>query len=620
MYADSCEGVWNEAIVHPAGGGRRTREPGQVREEAAVEVFLSGRRQLYSLGDIELMSEYRVLARKYRPATFADLVGQEVLVRTLSNAITSGRIAHAFLLTGIRGIGKTTTARIIARALNCIGEDGQGQPTVEPCGVCPNCVQIREDRHPDVIEMDAASRTGVEAMRELIETVHYRPTQARYKVYIIDEVHMLSTSAFNALLKTLEEPPSQIIFIFATTEIHKIPVTILSRCQRFDLKRLDIARLTEHLQTICEREQVGAEEEGLRLIATAAEGSVRDALSLLDRAIAHHTAADGSPVPSSLVREMLGLSDRTRLFALLEALLAGNIAQALALLEAQYHDGADMSLLFATLLQLVHTVSRIAVTPGADAGPAYGEAERRLAKELAEKADIPALTMAWQMLLKGQDEMRRAPDALAAAEMLCIRLAHAANLPSPAEVIAAMRQGEQPVIPNPSRTRGGAPATRGGGAAHAYAPASEPELFAEPEIEMETARLSLAASNPPISIASFEALAEWLEQVREPMLYHHLFTHARLIAFEQGRVVIARHAALPPDFCSRLSSLLSRATAKDWQVSYGEGEGAPTLSEERQRAREAAIAVASAHPDVRAVLDTFPGAEVTQVINHPQVR
>ncbi|MDE3061315.1 MAG: DNA polymerase III subunit gamma/tau, partial [Pseudomonadota bacterium] len=376
------------------------------------------------------MPEYRVLARKYRPATFADLIGQEALVRTLTNAIETGRIAHAFLLTGIRGVGKTTTARIIARALNC--EQG---PTISPCGTCANCTMIAEDRHMDVIEMDAASHTGVGDIRELIDTVRYLPGSARYKVYIIDEVHMLSTSAFNALLKTLEEPPPHVKFIFATTEARKIPVTILSRCQRFDLKRVPLETLATHLANICAKEQVQAEEEALKIMAVAAEGSVRDALSLLDQAITR------GPITAASVRQMLGSADNTATFRLLETLLVGDIAGALAELRRQYADGADPLLIVQDALEVTHLITRVKVTPAALADVSLSEHDRAAAKAMADKLAMPVLTRLWQMWLKGIGEVRMAPMPLAALEMLLVRIAYAAELPTPAEVI---RAGEAP--------------------------------------------------------------------------------------------------------------------------------------------------------------------------------
>ncbi len=389
--------------------------------------------------------EYRVLARKYRPTNFDDLIGQDVLVRTLGNAIQSGRIAHAFLLTGIRGVGKTTTARIIARALNCIGKDGSGGATIKPCGVCSNCKMIGEDRHVDVLEMDAASHTGVGDIRELIDTVRYLPTSARYKVYIIDEVHMLSTSAFNALLKTLEEPPPHVKFIFATTESRKIPVTILSRCQRFDLKRIDMETLAAHLAKICGKENVEADEAALKIIATAAEGSVRDSLSLLDQAI-----AAGETITAPAVRRMIGASDNTATFRLLETLLKGDVAGALAEIRAQYGAGADPLLIVQDALEVTHLITRVKVAPAALSDVSLSEHDRVAAKAMADRLPMAQLTRLWQMLLKGISEVRLAPSPIAALEMLLVRIAYAAQLPTPAEVIRSSSP-----LPNPPPQAGG---------------------------------------------------------------------------------------------------------------------------------------------------------------------
>nr|WP_051548023.1 DNA polymerase III subunit gamma/tau [Sneathiella glossodoripedis] len=375
-------------------------------------------------------SAYRVLARKYRPSNFDDLIGHEAMVRTLSNALDSGRLAHAFVLTGTRGIGKTTTARIIARGLNCIGEDGNGGPTVHPCGVCDNCKAIAEDRHQDVLEMDAASRTGVDDIRELIDGVRYLPINARYKIYIIDEVHMLSKNAFNALLKTLEEPPEHVKFIFATTEIRKIPITVLSRCQRFDLKRVDADTLKDYFSKIAEKENASVDEDALALIARAAEGSVRDGLSLLDQAIAH---GDGT-VTAEQARDMLGLADRTRMLDLLEFIFAGNVAEALGILRNQYDRGADPVVIIQDLLELTHWLTTIKVTPDSASTAALGSSDIERAGAMAGKLNMPVLARAWQMLLKGLEEVRQAPMAIAAAEMVLIRLAFASDLPSPEDL------------------------------------------------------------------------------------------------------------------------------------------------------------------------------------------
>ena len=377
---------------------------------------------------------YRVLARKYRPASFAGLIGQDPLVRTLSNAIAMDRLAHAYLLTGVRGVGKTSTARIIARALNCIGEDGTGGPTPDPCGTCDHCVSIAEDRHVDVIEMDAASRTGIDDVRELIESVRYRPVSARYKVYIIDEVHMLSKQAFNALLKTLEEPPPHVKFVFATTEVRRLPVTVLSRCQRFDLRRVDMEVLIGHFSGIAAKEGAEVEPAALALIARAADGSVRDGLSVLDQAMAH----EGTHISEEAVRAMLGLADRTRLFDLFDMLMKGAIKDALDCF-AELHDaGAEPQALLQDLLELCHWLTRLKHVPAAADDPAVPEAERTRGRAMAETLAVPSLTQTWQMLLKGLEETNRASRPALAAEMTLVRIAYAADLPSPADALRAI--------------------------------------------------------------------------------------------------------------------------------------------------------------------------------------
>ncbi len=383
---------------------------------------------------------YRVLARKYRPSDFTGLIGQEALVRTLSNAFATGRIAHAFMLTGVRGVGKTTTARIIARALNCIGADGKRTtPTIHPCGVCEPCIAIAESRHVDVQEMDAASRTGIDDIREIIEGVRYAPASARYKVYIIDEVHMLSKQAFNGLLKTLEEPPPHVKFVFATTEIRKVPVTVLSRCQRFDLRRVETPELMAHLKAIAEKESVAIEDAALALIARAAEGSVRDALSLLDQAIAH---GEGGTIAGESVRAMLGLADRGRILDLFEKLMGGKIAEALTDLSELYDRGADPLAVMQDLLETTHFLTRVKVAPGAEGFFDGSSAEARRAAELAGKLSVSTLSRAWQLLLKGLFEGRDATRPIQAAAMALIRLAYAADLPPTDRLVRDLMEGE----------------------------------------------------------------------------------------------------------------------------------------------------------------------------------
>lgn len=560
---------------------------------------------------------YRVLARKYRPTIFEDLIGQEVLVRTLSNAIKTGRLAHAFLLTGIRGIGKTTTARLIARALNCIGEDGQGGPTIHPCGACANCRMIAEDRHMDVMEMDAASRTGVDAMRELIDTVHYAPTTARYKIYIIDEVHMLSNSAFNALLKTLEEPPPHVKFIFATTELRKIPVTILSRCQTFDLKRVDGEVLTAHLQKIAGKEGVEAEEAALQLIASAAEGSVRDALSLLDQAIAHSADEDGTVlVKTELVRDMLGMADRSRSFALLEQLFSGEVKEALHSYQQHYHDGADPVYVLQELMELVHLVTRVKLVPELADSPEFAEAERNYARKLAEKMEVAHLTRAWQMLHKGLAEARMAPNPFMAAEMALIRLMHAANLPSPAALIREL-QATAPTADKPASTAkpsvsppmSSAPSSNG-------APSAARQMQPEPETEADsepTALLDSGEASVETGPTSYAAMVDLFQQRGELVLWSYLSQSVRLVKFEPGRVEVNPAPSLPQGFVGQVGKHLTDWTGQRWVMVISAAEGDPTLKEQAEAAKAAYLEKSAEHPLVQKVLETFEGARVIDI-------
>ena len=520
---------------------------------------------------------YRVLARTYRPSRFADLVGQEAMVRTLANAITSGRLAHAFILTGIRGVGKTTTARIIARALNCVGADGTGGPTPDPCGTCDHCASIGEDRHVDVIEMDAASRTGVDDIRELIEGVRYRPVSARFKVYIIDEVHMLSRNAFNALLKTLEEPPEHVKFIFATTEIRKVPVTVLSRCQRFDLRRVDGETLFSHLGAIAGREGVEIAEDALRQIVRAAEGSVRDALSLLDQAIAH---AAGGRIDGDRVRDMLGLADRLRTADLLEALVRGEPAAALGLFDTLHEAGADPTAVLQDLLEFTHWLTRLKAAPeDARAGGAVSDIELERGRTLAAGLSIPALTRCWQILLKGVSETHMAVDPRQAAEMVLIRLAYAADLPTPAEIVRAAESGE--TVPPPR-------------------PAPPPPA-------------PVAETTQPMP-EDFEALVALFKGRKEMVLHAHLANDVGLVDYAPGRLRYRRGEHAPAGLENRLRRLLDDWTGKRWSVEAVDGaEAAPSLREQREEREAAERRQAADHPAVQAALQMFPGATVEAV-------
>jgi DNA polymerase-3 subunit gamma/tau len=574
-------------------------------------------------------STYRVLARKYRPATFGSLIGQEALVRTLSNAFRVGRIAHAYMLSGVRGVGKTTTARIIARALNCTGADGTGNITIDPCGICEHCVAIAEDRHLDVIEMDAASHTGVDNIRELLDGVPYRPALARYKVYIIDEVHMLSEKAFNALLKTLEEPPEHVKFIFATTEIRKVPVTVLSRCQRFDLRRVETAELMRHLARVAEHEQVTIAPAALQLMARATDGSVRDALSLLDQAIAHGEGA----IEEKTIRDMLGLVDRSLCFDILYAVMQGNAPTALALLDEQYRAGADPLTLLEDLLDLTHWLTRLKLTPEASDGPHVPEAERVRGRDMAKRLAMADITRAWQMLLKGLSETRVAPSPLHAAEMLLIRLAYAAQLPSPAEALEALAKRtdartqpdripggntyESPSIddrpragtalmpqstPTPSeRPRGWGDGSRPSTAAAPYASVDEIVAIAETH--------PAAAKGP----TSFADLVELAREHNEVLLYGHLTTSVHLVRFTAGGIELRLGDHAPPDLPQRLSRFLLGATGVRWLVTVSRETGQPTLREQGDARQAALHEEVMGHPLVRAVLETFPGAIIERI-------
>jgi len=538
---------------------------------------------------------YRVLARKYRPVDFAGLIGQDALVRTLTNAIKTGRLAHAFVLTGVRGVGKTTTARIIARALNCVGPDGQGGPTIEPCGVCDQCRAIAEDRHVDVLEMDAASRTGVNDIRELIEGVRYRPTSARFKIYIIDEVHMLSTAAFNALLKTLEEPPEHVKFIFATTEIRKIPVTVLSRCQRFDLKRVDIDVMSEHFTRIAAKENAEIEPAALAMICRAADGSVRDGLSLLDQAIAH----GAGQVSEMQVRDMLGLADRARVFDLFDAVMRGDTAQALSLLAEQYAVGADPAVVLQDMLELTHWLTRLKLTPDQADAAAVAETERVRGSDMAKRLSMAALTRCWSMLLKGLAETRAAPSPLQAAEMVLVRLMFAADLPSPAEAVEQLRNNPQP--PSGPYTGGPSGGGYGGGPQAAVKVQHHPQPHSQP-----------VADGRPLP-RTFEEVIALCDEKREVVLSANLTGSAHLVHFEVGRIEFRLEPSAPPELATRLSRFLSETTGRPWLVSLSNKPGEETksqkkLNDEIQRKKDAAE-----HPLVKAILSTFPGATIEAV-------
>ena len=555
---------------------------------------------------------YRVLARKYRPSTFAELIGQEGMVRTLSNAIATGRVAHAFILTGVRGVGKTTTARILARALNCIGADGTGGPTAEPCGRCPQCLAIAGDRHVDVIEMDAASRTGVDDIRDLTEGVRYRPVSGRYKIYIIDEVHMLSKNAFNALLKTLEEPPPDVKFIFATTEIHKVPVTVLSRCQRFSLRRVPVEMLIRRYQQIAEAEGVEIGPAALALIARAADGSVRDGESLLDQAI----ALSAGRIEEAGVRDMLGIADRGLVFDLFESVLRGDAPAALTLLDGLYQSGADPLAILQDLLDLSHFLTRLKLAPEAGAGDPIVEGDRERARPLSEKLAMPVLARVWQMLLKGLEEVQVAPSPIQAAEMVLVRLAYVADLPAPAELVRSIAVPAGPV-----------PGRGNGATTNSNPPAPLPTTRPAPPTDSLSSGPSAASAlcvtaeslqsrnDPTLDPVpqSFGEVVALCDKRREALLRSHLCSHVHLVHFEPGRIEFRPAAGAPRDLANRLGELLREWTGIRWMISVSEAVGEPTLRQQEEgRDRDLRNEVAS-HPLVQAVLETFPGATITAV-------
>ena len=544
---------------------------------------------------------YQVLARKYRPETFADLVGQDAMVRTLTNAFQADRIAQAFIMTGIRGTGKTTTARIIAKGMNCIGPDGQGGPTTSPCGVCEHCVAIAEGRHVDVLEMDAASRTGVGDIREIIESVHYRAASARYKIYIIDEVHMLSTSAFNALLKTLEEPPPHVKFIFATTEIRKVPVTVLSRCQRFDLRRIEPEVMIALLRKIATAENAQITDDALALITRAAEGSARDATSLLDQAISHgagETTADQ-------VRAMLGLADRGRVIDLFEMILRGDAATALTELQSQYADGADPIAVLRDLAEITHWISVVKITPAAGEDPTVSPDERARGQELAEKLAMRVLTRMWQMLLKALEEVSAAPNAMMAAEMAIIRLTHVADLPDPEALIRKVQQSQSAG----DFARQAVPAGASTQAPRAARPA--------PTYAVQRSGAVMAAAVSPDAFAAYPDFASVVELIRrmgDMLLLVQVEKHVALVRYSPGRIEYEPRHNPPADLANRLAERLRGwSGGQRWGVSVANSGGQPTIAEMREAENLAARERAMELPIVQQVLLAFPGAKLKSV-------
>jgi len=556
---------------------------------------------------------YRVLARKYRPASFDDLIGQEPMVRTISNAFETGRIPQAWILTGVRGVGKTTTARILARALNYELPDGSVTgPSIHMPQMGVHCQAIIESRHIDVLEMDAASHNGVDDVRQINDAIRYAPVTARYKVYILDEVHMLSTQAFNALLKTLEEPPPHAKFVFATTEIGKVPVTVLSRCQRFDLRRVDASVLVNHLSGIASKEHVDIEETALALIARAAEGSVRDSLSLLDQAIAH---AAGK-VTAEDVRQMLGLADRVRVVDLFEALMRGDIAAALTELRAQYDIGADPAVVLSDLAEFTHLVTRVKVIPSVADDVSLSEAERTRGRDFAVKLSHRVLSRTWQMLAKGIAEVQASGRPVAAAEMVLVRIAYAADLPTPDEAIRLLGDGSgTAAAPARASGNGGAPAPQSfsqlnprASAQAAPLPSSEP--------------IAQSAAPPTLALNTFAEIVALAAEKRDIGTKLALERDVRLVRCEDGQLEIALEPSAAKTFVHELPRKLSAWTGKRWIVAVSQERGAPTLREQAEREREEVERGVAADPLVKAVLERFPGAKivgVTQAAAEPEL-
>ena len=522
---------------------------------------------------ISAAQPYRVLARKYRPQTFSELIGQDAMVKTLGNAIARDRLAHAFLMTGVRGVGKTSTARLIAKALNCIGLDGQGGPTIDPCGKCEPCIAIAEGRHIDVIEMDAASHTGVDDVREIIEAVRYSAVSARYKIYIIDEVHMLSRNAFNALLKTLEEPPPHVKFLFATTEVDKLPVTVLSRCQRFDLRRISTPLLQQHFAQICVKEGVSAEDEALAMVAAAAEGSVRDGLSILDQAIAHADLEGGGGVSAERVRDMLGLADRSALRNLFAALLEGDPQGLLALVDNQYALGVEPLALLRSLMEFTHRVTVAQI--GRSGGEASTAEERDAVEEWAKRLTAGQIHRLWQLLLKGHDEVRQAPDPLVAAQMALLRVMHAADMPDPGMLAKKLEEMAASGAFAGPQASGAAPGT----------PAAPPAI-------------------------NWQALVDQIDRSGKLRVAQLMRDWMRVIELVQGRLVYSLAPGLSEDPGPEVRDALLQLSGERWEVERGAGEGTPTLREQAEALKAEADAKLREAPLVKAAFAAFPQAEL----------
>lgn len=533
-------------------------------------------------------NQYVVLARKYRPQNFEDLLGQDALVQTLTNAIKNNRLHHAYILTGIRGVGKTTTARLIAKALNCTGLDGKGGPTIHPCGVCENCKAIAAGWHIDVMELDAASRTGVDDIREILDGVRYKPTNARYKIYIIDEVHMLSKNAFNALLKTLEEPPAHVKFIFATTEIRKVPVTVLSRCQRFDLQRLTIEDLTKLFNKIVAAENLKAEDEALHMIAKAADGSARDGLSLLDQAI----SLGAGVVKTDIVKEMIGLADRSQTFELFEKLVLGDTKETIIKLQEQYKNGANPTTLLQDLINITHLLAKTKLVPSFVNDPSLSEAEKELCQRLGAKVSIAVLSKMWQMMIKGLGELQVAPVQIDALEMILIRIAYSASLPTPYELLNDVKKNSNLSLSRPAAAATSAPAP-----VFREAPAAEPdsELSDTPKFQ---------------AFDRLTDLVNYLEQKKMPLAEYALKNDVSVSEFSNGFIKMTVSEKIHPDFILNLHKILTEATGLTWKIELSRGALGVTLADLERAAEEEEKRNIMEYPLVKAIMAEFKGAKI----------
>ncbi|MDG2373080.1 MAG: DNA polymerase III subunit gamma/tau [Paracoccaceae bacterium] len=552
---------------------------------------------------------YQVLARKYRPATFSDLIGQDTMVKTLTNAFEANRIAQAFILTGIRGTGKTSTARIISKGVNCIGEDGNGSSTTEPCGKCEHCESISNGRHVDVFEMDAASKTGVADVREIIESVQYRATSARFKIYIIDEVHMLSNSAFNALLKTLEEPPKHVIFIFATTEIQKIPVTVLSRCQRFDLRRIEPETMIEYLSNVAAQESVEISKDALALITRASEGSVRDSISLLDQSISNSV----DKIDAKDIRDMLGLSDRGRILDLFNLIVSGSTVGALNELSSLYSDGGEPESILRDLAEVSHWVSLIKITPEAAEDPTVSPDERSRGKTIANRLNIRSLSRMWQMLLVALDEIRIAPNSMMAAEMTIIRLTHVSELPSPEELIKKIQngsiQGNKTNIPIQDSTTNSK--IQGSISDNVSKAISHPAVYKS--VSHSTQNLAEDRNFNPEHIYSFRDVIELIKLNRDIQLLVEVETCLRLTSFSSGRIEFVPTNDAPANLAQKLGTKLTQWSGIRWAVSVVNEGGESTIAEMKLDESNKLNALAKEHKMVQTAFLVFPNAKITNI-------